>query len=127
VHAGADAPAGRPEHQAAGRRRAFTTGRTGAGGAGHRAYHQRVSHSLDPDGLRSRLAAAPELTVLRRDTLFTMEAGFYPTEAAYDVAPGCARVVFARPPSRVASPVLVFGCGDEVRAPRRGRKGVGAR
>jgi hypothetical protein len=66
--------------------------------------------------LSARLATTPEFTVLRRDTLFAMNARFYPTEASYDVTPDGKHFVFARPLSIGVSPVLVFGWGDEVRA-----------
>jgi hypothetical protein len=75
----------------------------------------------------ARLATAPEFTVLRRDTLFAMDARFYPTEAAYDVTPdGALRL---RPPAQhrgVAGPLVRLGRRG-ARAPRRSRTEVRAR
>jgi Tol biopolymer transport system component len=61
--------------------------------------------------MSATIATTPELTVVRRDTLFSMVS----TRSMYDVTPDGNHFVMGRATSNVMSPVLVFGWADEVR------------
>ena len=61
------------------------------------------------------LKTAPELSIVRRDTLFMMKALSGDVEPGYDVFPDGKRFVFPRIVSSNAAPVVAIGWLDEVR------------
>jgi eukaryotic-like serine/threonine-protein kinase len=65
--------------------------------------------------IAATLRTAPEFSVVRRDTLFAMNALSGDVQAGYDVFPDGKRFVFPRVVSSDAAPVLVMGWLDEVR------------
>jgi serine/threonine-protein kinase len=65
--------------------------------------------------ISATLRTTPELSVVRRDTLFAMNALSGEVQPGYDVFPDGKRFVFPRIVSSDAAPVLVMGWLDEVR------------
>jgi hypothetical protein len=65
--------------------------------------------------LSATLATDPELTVVRRDTLFTMNAPSGGVVAAYDVMPDGVHLVVPQYAGDGASPVVVTGWAAELR------------
>jgi serine/threonine-protein kinase len=65
--------------------------------------------------ISATLTTRPELSVVRRDTLFEIDAPAGEVQAAYDVFPDGKRFVFPRVVSTDAAPVVVMGWLDEVR------------
>ena len=65
--------------------------------------------------ISATLTTAPELSVVRRDTLFAMNALAGEVQAGYDVFPDGKRFVFSRMVSSDAAPVVVTRWLDEVR------------
>jgi hypothetical protein len=65
--------------------------------------------------LAATLAMTPEPTVVRRDTLFPMEAPAAGAAAGYDVTPDGEHIVFAQEGSAARSPVVVVGWAEQLR------------
>ncbi len=65
--------------------------------------------------IAATLQTTPELALVRRDTLFLINALAGDVEAGYDVFPDGRRFVFPRIVSSNAAPIVVFGWLDEVR------------
>jgi serine/threonine-protein kinase len=65
--------------------------------------------------ISATLETVPELSLVRRDTLFTMNALNGEVEPGYDVFPDGKRFVFPRMVSSDAAPIVVVGWLDEVR------------
>ncbi|MGH7470859.1 MAG: hypothetical protein ACRENP_23170, partial [Longimicrobiales bacterium] len=63
-----------------------------------------------------------EFRVVRRDTLFPMDARAGEVQAGYDVFPDGKRFVFPRIVSTSTAPVVVMGWLDEVRARMSGAR-----
>jgi Tol biopolymer transport system component len=65
--------------------------------------------------ISATINTTPELSLVRRDTLFAMNALSGEVQAGYDVFPDGNRFVFPRIVSRSSAPILVLGWLDEVR------------
>jgi serine/threonine protein kinase/Tol biopolymer transport system component len=65
--------------------------------------------------IAAKLTTTPELSLVRRDTLFMMNALAGDVQPGYDVFPDGKRFVFPRIVSSDAAPVVVVGWLDEVR------------
>ena len=66
--------------------------------------------------LAATIATSPEFTIVRRDTVFAMDAAAGRFAANYDVSPDGRRFVFPMPAPGARPPVVVFGWFNEVRA-----------
>jgi hypothetical protein len=65
--------------------------------------------------MAATIRPGPELTVVRRDTLFMTELPFGSTEGTYDLMPDGNHFVMTRVAAAGIRPVLVIGWADEVR------------
>jgi Tol biopolymer transport system component len=69
--------------------------------------------------IAARIANTPDLTVVRRDTLFPIRGASHPVlrgRSAYDVTPDGNHFIMVRVFANIGLPVVVFGWADEVRA-----------
>lgn len=69
--------------------------------------------------ISARMASTPDLTVIRRDTLFPVRGASHPVltgRTAYDLTPDGNHFVMARLIENTGRPIVVFGWPDEVRA-----------
>jgi serine/threonine-protein kinase len=69
--------------------------------------------------ISARIVNTPDLTVVRRDTLFPIRGASHPVlrgRSAYDLTPDGNHFIMVRVFANIGLPVVVFGWADEVRA-----------